>query len=116
MKMRDTLMEFVNYYNITRGIGHTTRVINGIDGSNAIVVVPTHRMGDHIRSKCKDKSDIQFVSISSMDRLRGTREPLVFDNAALQQLFVGAIDEMDRLTNEIASLKEKMKQAKKALE
>jgi hypothetical protein len=98
MKIRDQLNEIKTYYEMTRQVGHTTGMLNGVKQSNhGIVLVPNMGCVDVIKQKLPYPSKITFVSINSKHGLRGANLPLFIDNGTLWVLFSKAVEEIDRL-------------------
>ncbi len=94
MKVIDKINTILNYYNINRQVGHTTKMLDGVD-SDTIVI--THNM--HMSNIIKRNKNTKIASINNLDALRGYNLPIVFDNAAIQVLLEEARKEIVRLTN-----------------
>lgn len=99
----DILEGIENYCGSTRGVGHTTAMLEGANRSpRAIVVAATLTGGMAIASKLVGPPDGNSWRIATLEsfadgRLRGRREPLLWDNGAIEVLlkrFRREIDEM----------------------
>ena len=101
--IKSKLKSIVDLYTVLRQCGHTTAVLEGAKNTNAIVITHHNGMGDYIDELTENK--VKTVSINSLERLRGMRTPIVFDNAALMELASDALREINKLESTITSLK-----------
>lgn len=100
--IKETLKELVYYYVCTRMVGHTSATINGLKNSpDAILVVSTQGMGGHISENFHTRRDTKMKSIYQIKKngLRGYKSPIIFDNAALYEIFSDALDRINKLEN-----------------
>ena len=79
-----------------RGVGHTTVMRQGSDNIDCVVVAHDARWGKEIAKR--------YVTLDTLERLRGLNLPVFVDNHALILLFGGAIDEIDRLKTKVNNL------------
>lgn len=130
------LKELVNYFNVTRAVGHTTRMLNGaapyifkrFDACTANqravqdAIVLTHSSDtavdfnkriEYYSRNCKNNAIAYcFTNNNYNSILRGRKVPLLFDNALLHTLFDEASKEIDRLeksNKELVQTIEKLK-------
>lgn len=93
LEIRDKLSQLADFYQTTRGVGHTTVLKKGTDNHpGALVLVGTHR----------DRTTLDFdrntISYSEPDwdhKLLGQHRPLVVDNHAMQMILSDAIRAID---------------------
>ena len=97
-----TMKAIVNYYDETRGVGHSARVINGVL-SDTILCGATKKSARQVFKNFKSRyenrdgrhgRDIRSVtSLRALDGdlLRGMLLPLVFDNGAIRELCAMAL-------------------------
>jgi hypothetical protein len=101
MDIKDTLRLFVDYYNSTRGRGHTSAMLHGALSKGATIIFTSKEMAKMIIHGYPN-----ILSLSDIDvGLRGTNKAIAFDNYALQTIFSQAYDEIDKLEEEIENLK-----------
>jgi len=129
------LKELSNYYRLTRGVGHTTRMLMGITTANlttngvydvhAPATILTHdgKFADELNKRleyyCGVRKNVKAIPFSSnYDKiLRGRNTPILLDNALLQQLFDEAVEEIemgksiqDKLDEKIEKLEREKKE------
>jgi hypothetical protein len=83
-------------------------MIDGAKNTDAVVVVHVLDYGDKVLKERLGKKE--FVSLNSLETLRGRKSPLVFDNCALYLIFREAAEEINRLEKEVAKLEERLGQ------
>ncbi len=113
MKIQEKLLNLIEYYNTTRGVGHTELMIASPIGESCIIMSHNERMGKYIKEKIQSVTlnhenatkNIKFISTSS--NLRGMKLPLLIDNAALHTIFLESLSEIETLRQEITKLKTK---------
>lgn len=112
-KAERTAEELVCYFNTARQVGHTTRMLEGVD-ANSIVVAHDTRFADTLSRK----TDAICISLSSIPngKLRGYSHPLVLDNAATLVLLNDLLVEMKNLREENAKHRMTIEMVKKILE
>lgn len=88
MNIKLVLQLLVDYYQATRGIGHTLTMVHGAGNTPGVAVVaigPRH--GETLRD-IDLLEEAQIVGLSDLAKLRDcTPAPLAFDNGALCFLF-----------------------------
>jgi len=98
MKIKNKLETIIHYFTSTRQAGHTHTILNGVINNTDPVIVVTHTLdyGKALKKSLK-REDI-VVSLNNMDgSLRGRRNVLVFDNAAIQDLCAQSLQEINNL-------------------
>lgn len=89
-----TMKAIVNYYDETRGRGHTSVVLQGTDMQD-IMCFTTKKHGRRVVSKYRRAPIV--TSLRSLDsNLRGMDGPLVFDNSAIRELCAMALKRIER--------------------
>jgi hypothetical protein len=84
-RVGEALTFLAHYYQVSRQAGHTTLLKRGLDNSEDVVLVAhTIRAG---REVAQGRPSVEIVTLASLDRLRGSRKPIIFDNAALEHIF-----------------------------
>ena len=92
MEIRNIVQELLFYLNITSGCGHTTTMLNGVNQSDCLIVVPDGKTGITLFKHISKKT----ISLNDLPRaLQGYRKPLAFDNSALLKIFNSVLVEMD---------------------
>lgn len=103
MKTLEKLEFLLDYYQATRGIGHSTLIKKGTDNyDQPFMVLTCNSEGDPFIDV--NKEDI--VSIESLNRVIGKRKPMVIDNGAVIKLLYETILTIDTLQKENKQLKE----------
>lgn len=97
------LKSVIELYSNLRQTGHTTATVVGAESCGAVVVVQNERMRRYVEDMSEEY--ISTVTIDSLDKLRGSSKPVVFDNAAIFALSQDALDEINRLKGVISKLK-----------
>ena len=116
MDIKNILNELIHYFNVTRGVGHTKTVLDGVRNiDDCLMVVDTHWFSDIAKLE-NPPSKSKLISFSYIcDRLRGYHRPLVFDNLVLWLIFNNSLKKIEDLELEIRTLKSKIEDAQKAL-
>lgn len=112
MHIREKLNRIKTYYDVTRQVGHSVGMVNGVkDTEKCIVLMHQMCMREPIERVLNKRSpkNVTFQTINSPYFLVGSRLPLFVDNAALWQLCGEAVEEIDRLTSENTKLKHKLR-------
>lgn len=101
-KARITAEELVNYFSTVRQVGHTTRMIEGVN-TNTIIVAHDMNWANNLA----EKTDAKCFSLSSVanGNLRGYKIPLVLDNCATLVLLNDLLSEIERLEGQVAKHK-----------
>jgi hypothetical protein len=128
MDIKEQLQFLISYYDMNRGVGHTATMVDGIVNKkpqkiktitgiktigNPKVLVHSAMGGECIKKNFSLPKSIQYVSINSLDSLRGASNPLVIDNCAAYVLFLNSLNKIKeleekntQLTNRIEKIKE----------
>lgn len=107
-RIEKQLESVIELYSCVRGVGHTKAVVEGAKAQGAVVVVSNERMKPYINSISSDT--VSTVSISSLEKLRGSNKPVVFDNDVILSLSQNSLSEIKHLKKIIGNLNEKLKQ------
>lgn len=88
MDIVDKLQALIEYYNVTRGVGHTATMLDGARHRACIVLASNMRQVVGIG---RQAPQIRPVSLgANLDGLRGLHLPLAIDNGALWTLMAEA--------------------------
>lgn len=112
-KAKSIAEELVNYFSVVRQVGHTTRMIEGVD-SNSIIVAHGMNWANQLVSKTGARC-FTLSSVANGD-LRGYNNPLVLDNAATLILLSDLLSDIKRLENEVVKYKMNEEMIKRILE
>jgi len=105
------LNELVAYYDATRQVGHTTKMLNGAyawssDSRECVVLTHNSAMADILNEKIGNCAEaIPFTDNNHAFILTGKHTPILFDNALLHILFKESADRMSELSIENLNLK-----------
>ncbi len=92
------------YFDTRRGRGHTFAMVNGVANTeNVTVIVHSQNYGKDIQRMCQKR--INLVSWDNLDKLRGSNNALVIDNAAMSQILGDALEMLRELRAENSRLK-----------
>lgn len=115
------LKELVNYYNVNRGVGHTTRMLNGVyndsnlSGDNkpyqskpTYVLTHSSNFAAELNAnilyyrgfRSNNVNAVSYTNGNYDKVLRGIRVPLLIDNCLLHQLFQEAANEIEYLKHD----------------
>lgn len=98
MKIKEKLETLACYYDVTRCVGHTTAMIDGLKNTDdALVICHSNEMCKHIKQKLNPKSKVIIKSINSPNILSGYKKPLLIDNCALHSILLESLHEIQRL-------------------
>lgn len=102
MTIKEKLITLFNYYEATRGVGHTTLMKDGFDNypDKKILLTCHYSHSQQLKAK-KD----EIVTWNNMEKLRGHKRPLAIDNGTIIEILNETIGEIDRLEKEIERLK-----------
>jgi len=101
--IKDTLNTLICYYNKTRGAGHTQTMIEGAVRTDCVII--THN-ADFARKFNNTNHSQQAVSLKQIDQyIRGVNKPIAFDNAALFDIFISALNQINQLEKELGANK-----------
>jgi ribosomal protein L25 (general stress protein Ctc) len=108
MEIKNILKFFVDYYNESRGRGHTSAMLYGALSKGATIIFSSKEM-----SKAITHGYPNVLSLSDIDiGLKGAKKAIVFDNYTLQIIFSQAYNKIDLLEKEIENLKLQRKEQK----
>ena len=100
MKIKEKLKAIRDYYDMTRQVGHTSLMKEGVVNSDKKLVL-VHKQLDHLFG-C-DKKD--QVSWHNLDKLIGQNKPLVIDNGIMWLMLNEALEEIEKLEEDSRKLK-----------
>lgn len=104
MTIKEKLQIFYYHLFYNRGVGNTYTMLNGAKNNPfAKVIVPTM-----IVAKLMGLKPNQIISLDNLDALKGSSSPLAFDNSTLIRLFSDVLNEITRLEDENADLRERL--------
>jgi hypothetical protein len=107
MKIKETLQTLLNYYERTRGVGHTRVMLEGATNRPEALVVFAYPLQDKILTPGPLKNS-QVLSLETVTTdLLGRGVPLVFDNTGMSELLAQSLEEINRLEAEVQSLQDK---------
>ena len=89
-QVKKALEEISHYLRVTKGCGHTTLLLDGVDNSDRPSIMIT------ICSR-RTPGKSMNVSLQSLHRLRGHKKPLVIDNGALLVLLEESLATIENL-------------------
>lgn len=107
MKIKQILKEFCDYFQRTRGVGHTHLMLYGVKNTEKIIGVVGYNLA-FAKMLCNGYKNTCPISIQTLTHLRGRKIPLAFDNITLDFLFMKAYDTIDNQEKEIKELKSKL--------
>lgn len=86
------LQDYLAYYQINRGAGHTQAVLKGaVNTGNTLLVCASRQSAEILNG------EVDTVILFDSDKLRGFTRPLVWDNYALVTMFSMALTEINAL-------------------
>lgn len=91
--IEDILAQIIGYYDSTRGVGHTNATLNGFLNTTSNMVVLSKKAINVGMARNRDR----IVTLWTLNNLKGTKIPLVFDNAVLRELFQSALMRISEL-------------------
>jgi hypothetical protein len=97
MNIKKKLSELLTYYGSTRNTGHTTLLKEGTKHYDRpfFVLVHNANYGTELGIDPKDT-----VSYQNLDKLRGHKRPIVFDNGVMRELLSDALMRIESLEAE----------------
>jgi len=118
MNIKQKLQTLTDYYNSTRGVGHTKTLLEGTNRVKSTIIHANQLQID------KDKGPNLKITLHNLDKLRGRKDPIAIDNAALYSLFSESASEISHLeekaneltkiaASEISRLEEKVNELTK---
>ena len=96
MDVKKLAKEMVAYYEFTRAAGHTFTMLEGAKNVDCIIIAHNLRMAEifkRMEFSGGKRRPLDVISINSLHKLRGASKPVVFDNAALFEIFKHIVDE-----------------------
>lgn len=110
MNVRVQLQALLQYYVTNRQVGHTTAMLRGANNTKCTVIVArehNYRRLMDLQQKRKKGKKYNATTLAGVEHgnLLGHREPIVFDNEALWELFGAAHKRITELENKIESIK-----------
>lgn len=110
-KIKNKLGIILNHFVSTRQVGHTTVMKEGVNAHpESLVLVHS---SDNAKALKLDTS--QIVSLNTLERLRGSKKPLVIDNAAMYSLLSETLHYISSLEEHIDTEIQRRKQAEQKL-
>ena len=102
--------EIAEYYDSTRGVGHTSVIFNGASRNRCIVLMHTERAAQSAISLNRGQPNAFIVSMGRLENggLRGNRLPMILDNATTHVVLSGLVSEIDALREETRQLRQKI--------
>lgn len=100
--IEDLLSDYVSYYSTHRKIGHTNAAITGIkwqDNTRMVFATARHQHELHATR------GVRGIRYDDTATLRGTNTPLVWDNAALVEVFAQSLIRIEDLKTELHQAK-----------
>ena len=96
------LNTLLRYYLSSRGVGHSTLMVDGVKnaGKDIVVIVPSLLYGERF----KKEHGCEIATIDSVDRLRGSKKPIAIDNGTMIQLLDDSLETIEGLTSIVDSL------------
>jgi hypothetical protein len=108
--------ELVAYFDVTRGVGHTTAMLDGADRTeNCLVVTHAKAAESLIKRTADQKEEVVTLGEIGQGALRGRNHPLVLDNAATRTLLSGLISTIVVLQKNNADMADRIRLAKTVL-
>jgi len=102
--IKTTLQELVQYYDGTRGVGHTSAVIAGAENVEQCMVIASN-VESLRRLAAPGLFKVMTLAELRNGKMRGHDCPMVLDNHALTELARGSLAEISRLEYKIAQMK-----------
>jgi len=103
-RTRYKLQRLLEYYYISRGVGHTRAMIEGAkDTDGVIILAHEHRYAVSLARGCKNATPLAWFGYGA-DTLCGQRKPLLIDNGAMIDILADAINYINTLEHVVARL------------
>lgn len=117
--IKKTLRGIIDYLCHNRQAGHTTAALEGVyHVDNARLVTHNIRFASEIfgwLSRARDKV-LTLDSFTNSSAMSGCKDPIVFDNAAIQILAADALKKIEAQEREIADLNRQLEEARAELQ
>jgi hypothetical protein len=94
------LAQIIDYYDSTRGVGHTHSALNGALNTPCNMVVMSKQNSSSRLPLLKNK----LITLWMLDNLKGSKIPLVFDNSVLRELFQSVLLRIHELKAEYVGI------------
>lgn len=104
MNLKNRLLHLAQASGMARQFGKTTAICKAAKEIDAIVLTATHLEAKHLERKF----DVKAKSVEL--NLYGFSGPFLFDNHAIEKLFVSASNKIQTLEDEIEKLKKENEQ------
>lgn len=98
--IEELLCFYLNYYQKTRGVGHTITMLNGAKNTECYII--TAMCGQSFGKDTLNK----LIQTDNVEKLHNSNLPIVFDNYTLQVIFTSALNEIRRCKNKYIRLME----------
>ena len=102
--IKHTLKELVTYYDVNRGVGHTSAVVAGAENLEDCIVVAANQSSAALLSKGNMFTVMTLAGLENGDA-RGRRCPMVLDNHAVTELARRSLAEIARLECKIVRMR-----------
>jgi hypothetical protein len=97
MNITKQLSELLQYYTMTRGIGHTTLLKEGTNNYLSPKFVLANKKEFATELDCKPQ---EVISLLNLDALQGHNRPMVIDNGAMIELLSESLMRIEALEEE----------------
>jgi hypothetical protein len=95
MDTLDRLKLLRDYYESTRGVGHTTAMLEGAKNTGGVIIMAVTRyIAEMFTATCESAKAISWREV---DRLTEMGAPLAIDNSAMFEILNDAISEIETL-------------------
>ena len=109
MNIKNVLLSLLERYERSRCVEHTASALDGFLNSNSKFVVHNYAMVDVVRKMTNSINTDKIVTLEEICGPRGfeDRDPIVFDNATLFEIFNSSLNYIQYLEKENVKLKRK---------
>lgn len=105
--LKAKLRHIVDYYGVTRGVGHTRVLFHGVGDEPVILMFGNQKMAADLAPR--EKQDVIALGWGNLwDQLYGRRLPLVLDNSAVVAILSECLAEIVYLEGIIADREEEL--------
>jgi hypothetical protein len=94
--IKEKINSILNYYTLTRRIGHTDAILKGANNVSSIILTSNYKSGKSIN---KLSPNSITLGLEQIDKLRGYKKPLLLDNDAVYSLLKECLEEINKLEN-----------------
>jgi len=106
MDILEKLDMLVNYYEKTRGVGHTTLMLEGTKSKSCLIMAHTHEYACDLMQQSGGSSAVSWSDLSFLGI--GHHLPLAIDNSAMIRICHDAAHEIAKLQAEVRALVNKL--------